>query len=250
MTARLHIRAIAPVLRVWASQGHGSLAEIDRDDILVALPPSGPARHLVDQGLRSLFRVLKARSLVFVDPTRGVPPTGTNNNIPVPIDTAAIRDALSSPNPATALAVALVAFHALAARQVRSIKLADLSDGGLAIDGRDVPLAGPVLPRLAAWLDHRARAWPGTVNPHLFVNRRTAPRLTPVSRPFPWKEVSFTAQSLREDRILDEVRATGGDVRRICELFDLSVGGALRYMTSLDLTDTSDSEAPEGRALI
>jgi hypothetical protein len=59
-----------------------------------------------------------------------------------------------------------------------------------------------------------------------------------VSRPFPWRDVTFTAQSLREDRILDEVRATGGDVRRICELFDLNVGTALRYIAVLDHTDT------------
>ncbi len=38
-TARLHIRALAPLLRVWASQGHDSLAEVDRDHIVAALPP-------------------------------------------------------------------------------------------------------------------------------------------------------------------------------------------------------------------
>jgi len=31
-----------------------------------------------------------------------------------------------------------------------------------------------------------------------------------------------------EDRILDETYATGGDVRRICDLFHLSAGGAAR----------------------
>jgi hypothetical protein len=96
-----------------------------------------------------------------------------------------------------------------------------------------------VLPRLAAWLDHRARTWPGTINPHLFINRRTAPRRIEVSRPFPWKQVNLAPQTLREDRILDEIRATGGDIRRVCELFDLSVGAAMRYATTLDATDAN-----------
>jgi hypothetical protein len=245
LTARWQIQAVVPILRVWASTGHDSLAGIDGDDVASALPPAGAPRHLADQGLRSLFGVLKSRKMVFVNPTRRVPVTASNDTIPLPLDTAAIRQALNSPQPATALAVALVAFHALAARQLRALKLTDIVDGRLTLDGRVIPLAAPVLPRLAAWLDHRARTWPATVNPHLFVNRRTAPRLTHVSRPFPWREVSFTPQGLREDRILDEVRATGGDIRRICELFDLSVEGALRYAgTTFDHTEPPDDESP------
>jgi len=237
-TAHWQIAAVAPILRVWASTGHDTLAGIDRDAVVAALPSAGASRHLADQGLRSLFGVLKARKLVFANPTRGVPRTTTNATIPLPLDTQVIRDALNSTQNATALAVALVAFHALASRQVRAIKLTDIVDGRLTVDGRVIPLAAPVLPRLAAWLDHRAGTWPATVNPHLFVNRRTAPRLTQVSRPFPWRELSITPQGLREDRILDEVRATGGDIRRICELFDLSVEGALRYTaTATDHTE-------------
>ncbi len=36
------------------------------------------------------------------------------------------------------------------------------------------------------------------------------------------------AQVMREDRILDEAQAMG-DPRRLCDLFELSVGGTLRY---------------------
>ena len=108
-----------------------------------------------------------------------------------------------------------------------------------------LPPAAPVLPRLAAWLDHRARTWPATQNPHLFVNRRTAPRLTPVSRPFPWRQVGLRPQTLREDRILDEVRATGGDIHQICHLFGLTVEAALRYTRTLDLTDQAHDDPLE-----
>ncbi|MEC3978885.1 hypothetical protein [Amycolatopsis sp. H20-H5] len=42
------------------------------------------------------------------------------------------------------------------------------------------------------------------------------------------------ARDIRTNRILDEVRATGGDVRRICDLFGLSVKAAARYTAILD----------------
>jgi hypothetical protein len=35
-------------------------------------------------------------------------------------------------------------------------------------------------------------------------------------------------------RILDEVRATGGDARRICALFGMSVKGAARYTSTVE----------------
>lgn len=235
-TAQLHIRGLAPILRIWASQGHDSLASIERDHIVAVLPDPGPRRHAADQGLRSLFEILKARKVVFINPTRGVAPTNTNTNIPLPLDAGAIRAALDSPDAAAALAVALVTFHALTARQIRELLLTDIVDGRLHLEDRAVPLAAPVLPRLTAWLDYRARRWPATANPHLFVNFKTAPRLSEVSRSFPWKQVNLAPQTLREDRILDEIRATGGDVRRVCDLFGLSVDGALRYTAALDPT--------------
>ena len=39
---------------------------------------------------------------------------------------------------------------------------------------------------------------------------------------------------MREDRILDEAHATGGDVRRICDLFGITVGAAIRYTATVD----------------
>jgi hypothetical protein len=42
------------------------------------------------------------------------------------------------------------------------------------------------------------------------------------------------AQSIRQDRILDEAHATGGDVRRVCDLFGLSIAGAYRYTATVD----------------
>ena len=44
----------------------------------------------------------------------------------------------------------------------------------------------------------------------------------------------ISAQMLRTDRILLEVQATGGDVRRICDLFGIDVESVARYRGILD----------------
>ncbi|GGM49472.1 hypothetical protein GCM10010489_21110 [Microbacterium saperdae] len=41
-------------------------------------------------------------------------------------------------------------------------------------------------------------------------------------------------QALCTDRILYEVEKTGGDVRRICDLFGVSIDTALRYVSTLE----------------
>jgi hypothetical protein len=246
-TVRLQIMGIAPILHSWAAAGHDSLAEITPEQVRAALPPSGARRNFAENGLRSLFGVLKGRKLIFADPTRGLPATPINKSVPLPLDTAAIRQALHSPDPAIALAVALVAFHALTSRQLRELKLTEIVDGRLTLARREIPLAGPVLVRLRAWLDHRARTWPGSINPHLFISRRSAPRLVPVGRQFPWTNTNLRPQALREDRILQEIHATGGDIRRISDLFGLSIQAALRYATTLNHPDLETAHPPVPR---
>jgi hypothetical protein len=46
--------------------------------------------------------------------------------------------------------------------------------------------------------------------------------------------VGIPVRAFRDDRILDEVNATDGDIRRICDLFGLGVTAALRYVDTLD----------------
>lgn len=233
-TVHLQIRGIAPIIHAWAQAGHQSLAEITPEQVRAALPESGATRHFAEHGLRSLFTTLKARKLIFANPTRGMPATPINHTVPLPLNTQAIRHDLNSSDPAIALAVALVAFHALASKQLRQLKLTDIVDGRLTLDGRQIPLAGPVQVRLRVWLDQRARTWPNTINPHLFISRVSAPRLTPIGRQWPWVYTTTAPQALREDRILQEIHATGGDIRRLCDLFGLSVRAAMRYATGLD----------------
>ncbi|PZS33564.1 MAG: hypothetical protein DLM61_04965, partial [Pseudonocardiales bacterium] len=208
-TAAIKIAALAPIVRGWAEQGITSLAEITPEHVRAALPASGSQRILAEQALRSVLSVLKAQKLIFTNPTRGMKVTIANKNVPMPMQTELIRSALDSPKPAVALAVALVAFHALSRKQLRSLRLTDIIDGRLLLGGRSIPLAAPVRVRLDAWLEHRQRTWPATLNPYLLITRKTAPRLTPPGVNFPWSQVPFTSKALREDRILQEIHASG-----------------------------------------
>lgn len=232
-TVRAQLNWALPTLRIWA-RTHDSLREIGRDDVLAALPASGSARTSVLQGLRSIFRVLKARKLTFVNPTSRIHLPRPENTAPAPIDLHRLRQALDSDDPTRAALAALLAFHAVYVRQLRALQLTDVHDGRLFLDDRIVPLADPVRLRLSAYLDYRQQHWPNTANPHLFIHYRNANTTNPVT---PWwisKRLGMSAESVRMDRILDEAHASGGDVRLLCDLFGLSVAGAYRYTATVD----------------
>jgi hypothetical protein len=42
------------------------------------------------------------------------------------------------------------------------------------------------------------------------------------------------ARVLREDRVLDEAHATAGDIRRLCDLFGITVHTAARFTGTVD----------------
>ena len=236
-TITVHILGIEPIVHGWAGAGLQSFSEVTGADIAAALGETGARRHIAENGLKSLFTTLKGRRLVFANPTRGMKASPKATTVPLALDAAVIREELNSANPVVALAVALVAFHALTGKQIHELRLTDISDGHLVLGDRDIPLAAPVRTRLTAWLDHRGRTWPGSANPHLLINRRTAPRLVPVGPQFPWIGVTLRPQALREDRILHEIHATGGDIRRVCDLFGLSVEAATRYLGTIEHPD-------------
>lgn len=245
LTVKVHVRAVAPAVTVWAEAGHQSLAEITAAQVRAALPGTGSQRALMQRGLRSLFKTLKARKLIFANPTRGLKGTQLNGTVPMPMDTALIREKLNSPQSVIALAVALVAFHALTAKQVSELRLTDIVDNRLAIDSRIIPLADPVRERLARWLDYRQRRWPNSRNPHLIVHQRSAPRLLPANTTYPWRQAGIGPQALREDRILGEVRATGGDARHLSDLFGIRIATTNRYLDTLEHHDLTPEAADD-----
>jgi hypothetical protein len=116
---------------------------------------------------------------------------------------------------------ALIGYHGLRTQDIRHLQLTDVDGPRLRIGGRTVLLAGLARRRLSTWLDHRAARWPATRNPHLFINTYTAVRAGTVSHHYVLQTVAMAIQQIREDRILHEALATGGDVRRLatCSAF-------------------------------
>ncbi|MGV9248067.1 hypothetical protein [Streptomyces sp. NPDC003710] len=234
-TIRCHLRWALPALARWAADGKTSLREITPGDVRTVLPPAGAARTQMGQGLRSIFRVLKAQRLVFTDPARQVKTGFPDPAIPMPLPAEHIRAALGSADPARALLSALVAFHGLTPYQIQHLHLTQVHDDRLDVDGRLVPLAEPVRARLATYLDHRRRHWPTTANPHLFVHFRTATTTAAVGHR--WINLHLgphlTCRALRNDRLLDEALATDGDAKRLGDLFGIGINTARRYTQSL-----------------
>ena len=182
-TARLHIRAIAPILRGGRPRG-------TTPSPTSTVPTSSPS---CPKAARSATSPSKAcgRSSACSRPAssccRSDPRHARHRHqphVPLPLDTDAIRAALDSPHPASAFAVALVAFHALTGRQLRALQLTDIADGRLSSTAASSRSPRPCSPaRRLARLPRRHLAehdQPAPVHqpPH-------RPRLTPVSRPFP-----------------------------------------------------------------
>ncbi|OXM59571.1 hypothetical protein CF165_47070 [Amycolatopsis vastitatis] len=234
VTAQIKLRWASPTLRHWANHGVQSLREISRDDVVAVLPASGNDRYTIGAGLRSIFKVLKTHKVVFSDPTAKLRLGAPERRQPLPADLALMKEGLTSPDPSRAVMTALLAFHGLSSGQLRNLRLTDIRDGRLHFDDRTILLAEPVRVRLTAYLNYRNQRWPRTANPHLFVHYRSALGTKPVGTRWPGLVLGAAARDIRTDRILDEVRATGGDVRRICDLFGLSVGAAVRYTAILD----------------
>lgn len=232
-TTRLHLSHALPAMTAWAAAGHQSLREIGRDDVLAALPPTGQQRFLAITALRSILAILHDRKLIFRNPAARIHPGQIERPQPMPARVELIRDALHSENPARAALTALFAFYALHPHQVRNLKLTDLRDRHLHIGDRRLAIPAPVRDRLSQYLAYRTQRWPGSLNPHLFINHATAGHATAVGKCWIWRTLQLTPTTLRADRILDEASAVPGDVRRICDLFDMTVKAALHYTDAI-----------------
>jgi len=120
-TIRLYTRWSLPALHAWAAEGHTTLREITTEDVRKVLPGSGNARSTMGQGLRCLFRVLKAHKVTFFNPIALVR-TGTHETRPpMPLTDSALREAFSSQDPARAALIAIAAFHGLRSGQLRGL---------------------------------------------------------------------------------------------------------------------------------
>jgi hypothetical protein len=231
-TIRAQLAFALPALRSWAAT-RDSLREITRADVLAVLPPSGRPRATTVQGLRSIFRILRARKLVFANPTFRIRVPAQAMTVPPAVDPAALREALDSPSPARAVITALLAYHAIAVRQLARLQLTDIRGGRLHLDDRVILLAEPVRDRVAAYLAYRAATWPATVSTYLLIHARSWKTTRPVTSAWISRQLAVPAEHIRLDRIYQEVEATGGDIRALCDLFGMSIANAARWATAI-----------------
>ena len=200
--------------------------------------PPGRPRHSCVQGLRSIFRILKGRKLVFINPTARIRDPSPPGSSSAASTWRELRAALDSPDPPGPYWLRCWPSTPCAIDQVCALRLTDVRDGRLYICEQVILLAGPVRQRLGAWLDHRDRdlAEP-RVNPYLFIHVRNAGTRAPRHAWWIRQQLGMSGQHIRLDRIFDEAHATGGDIRALCDLFGLSVAGAYRYAAVLDRVD-------------
>lgn len=234
VTIRLRTNWAMPILREWAGKGHQSLRSISRADVLLVLPASGNPRATAGSALRSIFGTLKAHKILFTNPMARIAIGAIERRQPMPLDVEQLRAAIDADDPARAALGALLAFHGLRPEQLRGLRLTDVRDGRVHLEHGTVLLAGAARQKIGEWLDYRNRRWPNTANPHLFIHYRTATGIGPIGHTWIGRRLGIAAGAIRDDRILDEVNATGGDIRRICDLFGLSVNAAVRYVATLD----------------
>jgi hypothetical protein len=234
-TVQGYLRALEAPLARWAGC-YESLRQVTTDDVNAALAPlTGATRLLALSAIRSLFKTLKARRVLFANPA--APLTGRAVQPPpvLPLDPARRSSLLGSlPEPGQRLIVVLAGVHALRPSQISALPLdaAGPADGSLAVDGRIRRLDRLTIGHLRAWLEYRRARWPATANPYLLINEATGGGVNPVSRSYiqgTVRRAGVTAQDLRADRLLDEARASGGDPLKLTHLFGISDPTAIRY---------------------
>jgi hypothetical protein len=228
-----------PTLRAWADAGHRSLREITRKEILAVLPAEGTPRVKLGTALRSIFTTLKQHRVLFVNPMARMRIGNLERRVPMPIDTARIRAALDSHDPTTAAITALIGIHGLRPREACALLLVDVRDHRIVLSDRTILLAPATKARLDSYLAYRQQQWPGSINPHFLIHTRSAATLEQVRVPWLTLKLAMPAHALRQDRILAEVHA-GGDERRICDFFGVTIATAEYYASTSNHPDLDD----------
>lgn len=236
-SVRIYVASLRPALLDWSAR-YSCLREATRDDIRVHLAALyGTRRQTTMAAFRSLFAWAKKNRVVFTDPARHLSPGRRARAVLQPLpDEQVARAASAATTPHARLFVALAAVHAARPGAIRAMQLGDIDPGNrqLTIAGRTRPLDDLTLQILQDWLARRQQRWPGTANPHLLINRQTAPGTGPVSHEWltSLRGLPATLDRLRIDRQLEEALTHGPDPLHLAAVFDIDVSTAIRYAAS------------------
>jgi integrase len=234
-TAWNYLNVVLPVLLDWSAR-HDHLREITRDDVAASLGSLHGSRRLNTLvALRSLFAYGKRTGLIFRDPARRIKGGRREHQLVQPLQPGQVRQAITAATrPADRLIIALAAVHAARPAAIRDLQLHDIDLGNrrLTVAGHTRPLDELTRQAILSWLGYRQARWPGTANPHLLVNQRTALDTRPPSKH--WIKAAFrgldaTLERLRVDRQLEEALTHRADPLHLAEVFGLDPTTAIRY---------------------
>ncbi|MFJ5307943.1 hypothetical protein [Streptomyces sp. NPDC088350] len=236
-TVDVHLRMIVPFALEYCAPRYSTLRQVTRNDLTdwLSTRKEHTQRELV--ALRDLFKVLKAQRLIFVDPARGIKPGTTHVNLPTPLPEDGIQQVATAARSSLPLRVvlALAGIHALFPREIRLLQDADIDLGARRLRRGDSsrPLDDFTAQAIREYRCYRDTRWPSSSNPHLLRTQQTARRDTPVSKFWLkglFKNLPATADSLRQDRVLEEATAVGPDPLHIATMFNLSSETSMRYI--------------------
>jgi len=240
-TLRSYITSAQAPLEAFSAR-YASLREVTRDDVITELAAlEGTRRAMTGTALRSLFRTLKAKKLIFADPTARLRPGRGPERPVLGLDETTRASLLERVDRLDhRLIVLLVGVHALTRHQVRQLFVDDLDPARatLHLSGRRRRLEPLTTETLLRWLQERRDRWPHTANPYLFINPQTAYGIEPINASVItslFRSLSTTAGALRSDRLLAEAAACGGDPLHLVRFFGLSPRTAMRYAAAADL---------------
>lgn len=233
-TIRAKIGYIAAFLGDVSAR-HSSLREVTTQEIARWL--AGHRDAFYEAGaIRSLFKTLAARRLIFADPARTLH-TGqklASQPVPLPETLARAIGTAAGTDPALRMVTALIGIHGMYPKQARELPLeaVDLRQGRIVHGELNRPLDSYTRQAAADYLAHRRQRWPATISPYLLVSSKTAHTGQPVTsgwmhkllRPLP-----VTAQQLREDRLLEEAAHCDGDPMHLAAMFGIGPQASLRY---------------------
>lgn len=233
-TTRAKIGYIAAFLGDVSAR-HTSLREVTSQEIARWLAGRHAAFYQAG-AIRSLFKTLARRRVIFADPARSLH-TGqkmSGEPLPLPAPLARAIGTAAGTDPALQMVVALIGIHGMYPRQARELPLdaVDLHQGRLTSGELSRPLDSFTHHAAAGYLSYRRQRWPATTSPYLLVSSKTAHTGQPVTsgwmhnllRPLP-----VTAQQLREDRLLEEAAHCGGDPMHLAAMFGIGPQASLRY---------------------
>ncbi|MEU2390460.1 hypothetical protein [Streptomyces sp. NPDC007369] len=230
---RRYLARLQQVLTHWTETvGVSSLRQVTKDHVDDAVAESsGMARRSPATVLRSLFRALKSRRVIFQEPARDLPVSDLTG-LPRSIPSDRLMGLLDQAGtPLGRPVVALAAIHALSGSEIRTLhsNCLDLSRNTLEVRRgllRHTLLLEELTHQLAADRStYRHRRWLASAAPHLLVSQKTA-----VDPDRPAVNIGLlrgvlprglTPSGLRQDRILNEA-AECADPLRLMRLFGIT----------------------------